>query len=321
MKIILSKENNIETAEMRHAYVDTIIEMIDAGQPVMHLDADLMYASGVRGKWKEYPKNIIECGIAESNMLGTAAGLSSEGKIPFTHSFGAFSARRVCDQIFMSCAYAKLNVKVIGSDPGVCAELNGGTHAANEDISIMRAIPEVTIIEPTDVTMLKQLIKSTVDTYGVFYIRLLRRFTKKVYEEGSTFELGKAALIRDGKDVTIVAAGIEVAEAIEAAKILEAEGISARVLDMFTIKPLDTEAIIAAAQETGAIVTAENHNIVGGLGAAVAETLVENCPVPMERIGINDIFGEVGKMDYLMKRFELTAEDIVKKAKKVIARK
>lgn len=321
MGILLSKENNVEDREMRTVYASFLKEKFDKGQPVMALDADLMFASGIRGISENYPNNIIECGIAEANMIGVAAGLSMEGKIPFTHSFGVFSSRRVCDQVFASCAYAKLNVKVIGSDPGIASTLNGGTHAANEDIAIMRAIPEITIVEPTDSVMFRKILDLAVDTYGTFYIRLFRGAARKIYMESSNFKLGKSVLIRSGTDVTIIACGIEVAEAIDAAKILETEGISACVLDMFTIKPLDTEAVITAAKETGAIVTAENHNVIGGLGGAVAETLAENYPVPMERIGIKDIFGEVGQFDYLKHKFELTAEDIVKKAEKAISRK
>lgn len=321
MEILLAKQNVVEDIQMRQVYGATLKEMFDEGKPVVALDADLMFASGIRANLSKYPENVFECGISEANMFGVAAGLSLEGRIPFAHSFGVFCSRRALDQIFMSGAYAKLNVKVVGSDPGVAAGINGGTHSANEDVAIMRVIPGMNIVEPSDSTMFKEILKLAADTYGMFYIRMFRMNAVKIYEDGSKFELGKAVKLRDGKDVTIIAAGLEVIEAIKAADILKSEGISARVLDMFTIKPIDEKAILEAAKETGAIVTAENHNIIGGLGGAVAEFLSENSMVPMERIGIKDIFGEVGPVDWLKKRFELTAEDIVKKAKKVISRK
>jgi transketolase len=222
----------------------------------------------------------------------------------------------------MSAAYAKLNVRIIGSDPGVTAAYNGGTHMPFEDMGIMRNIPEVTVLEPTDSTMLRDVIKQLADAYGVFYVRLMRKNAVKVFEEGSRFEIGKAVTLREGQDATIIAiGGICVAESLEAAKALAARGISVRVLNMFTLKPVDREAVIRSAAETGAIVTAENHNIINGLGSAVAEVLAENIPAPLERVGVQDIFGEVGPLDYLKQRFGLTASDIVKKVEKAIARK
>jgi transketolase len=221
----------------------------------------------------------------------------------------------------MSCAYAKLNVKIIGSDPGITAALNGGTHMPFEDVGIMRTIPGMTVIEPTDTVMLREMIAKIAEEYGTHYIRMARRIVTKVYEAGSAFEIGKAVQIMDGSDLTIIAAGFCVAEAIKAAEIMAKRGISARVIDMFTIKPIDKEAIVKAAAETGAIVTAENHNILNGLGSAVAEVLAENRPAPMERVGVEDIFGEVGPVDYLAERFGLTAGKIVKKAERVLSRK
>lgn len=321
MSIKLAKENEIDTQEMRQAYAEAMVEMIEGGEPVMPMDADLMRAVGLLPYQSKYPDNIVECGIAEANMMGVAAGLSAEGFIPFPHSFATFSTRRAIDQIFMSGAYAKLNVKVIGSDPGVCAALNGGTHMAFEDVAIMRAVPEMTIIEPTDAAMMRDLTFRAARTYGMFYIRMNRVKAEQVYEENSVFEIGKAVMLRDGSDATIIAAGREVIEAIRAAQVLASEGISVRVLDMFTIKPIDQEAICAAAHDTGAIVTAENHNVIGGLGSAVAEVLAEHCPIPMERVGVRDIFGEVGPTPWLKERFGLTASDIAEKVRVVIKRK
>jgi transketolase len=254
-------------------------------------------------------------------MIGVAAGLSATGKVPFAHSFATFTTRRSLDQVFMSAAYAKLNVRIIGSDPGVMASFNGGTHMAFEDLGVMRGIPEMTVLEPTDSTMLCDLIKQLANAYGVFYIRLMRRNAVKVYEEGSTFAIGKAVTLREGKDATIIAIGLCVAESIQAAKVLASRGLSVRVVNMFTLKPLDREAVIRCAAKTGAIVTAENHNIINGLGSAVAEVLSESIPTPLERVGVQDLFGEVGSADYLKQKFELTAADIVKKVEKVISRK
>lgn len=321
MNIKLAKDNRPGDLEMRQAYAQALVKMIEAGEPIIATDADLMRAIGVLPYKEKYPDNIFDCGIAEANMIGVACGLSAEGFIPFTHTFGTFASRRVMDQVFMSGAYAKKNVKMLGSDPGVCAALNGGTHMALEDVAMMRCVPEVTIVEPTDAAMVKDLIPKIAHTYGMFYIRMCRTKVEIIYEDGSEFDIGKAVTLRDGNDVTIIAAGREVIEAQKAAELLAAEGMNARVLDMFTIKPLDSEAVLAAAMETGAIVTAENHNIVGGLGSAVAELLADCFPAPVERVGAKDVFGEVGPSDYLKQRFGITADDIAVAAKKAVARK
>jgi transketolase len=230
-------------------------------------------------------------------------------------------SRRAFDQTFLSAAYAKLNVRIVGSDPGITAAFNGGTHMSFEDMGILRNIPEMTVLEPTDSTMLADIIRQLADLYGVFYVRLMRKKAIKFYEEGSRFEIGKANRIRDGKDVSLIANGICVFESVKAADLLAQKGVAARVVDMFTLKPIDKDMIIRCAQETGAIVTAENHNIINGLGSAVAEVLVENTPVPMERIGVSDWFGEVGSVDYLKERFSMTAECIADKALRVMTRK
>jgi transketolase len=321
MTILLAKENVEEEVAMKDAYCQTMMELAEKDDRIVALDADLMNSMGMAPFHKKYPNRMVDCGVQEANMIGVAAGLSATGKVPYAHSFATFSTRRCLDQVFMSAAYAKLNVRIIGSDPGIMAGFNGGTHMPFEDMGLMRNIPEVTVLEPTDSTMLRDLVKQLADVYGVFYIRLVRKNVVKVYEEGSRFEIGKAVRLRDGKDATIIAIGLCVAESIQAAKILASRGVSVRVLNMFTLKPIDREAVIQCAAETGAIVTAENHNIINGLGSAVAEVLVENIPTPMERIGVQDVFGEVGPADYLIQRFELTAADIVKKVEKVISRK
>lgn len=321
MMIKLDKENKLSEIEMRQVYAEGLIKLIEQGEPILITDADLMRPIGILPYKEKYPDHIFDCGIAESNMIGIACGLSVEGFIPFTHSFATFASRRVMDQVFMSGAYAKRNVKMIGSDPGICAGLNGGTHMAFEDVAMMRAVPELTIIEPTDIVMLENLIPKIAHTYGMMYIRICRVQTENIYAPGSDFEIGKAAMLRDGKDVTIIAAGREVVEAVRAAELLAAEGIEARVLDMFTIKPLDKDAVVRAAKETGAVVTAENHNVIGGLGSAVAETLALSYPVPMEFVGVQDVFGEVAATNVLKEHFALMAKDIAAAAKKAVSRK
>jgi len=271
--------------------------------------------------FKEFPDRAIQCGVAEANMIGIAAGLSSMGKIPFAHSFGCFASRRVCDQIMISASYAKQNVRIVGSDPGVTAAYNGGTHMPFEDMGVLRSIPEITLIEPTDTVMLADIIKQLEKLYGVYYIRMARKNVVGIYEEGSTFEIGHGNILKDGSDVSIIASGIMVAEALKAAKALRAEGVSAKVIDMFTWKPIDAKLVADCASSTGAIVTAENHNVIGGLGSAVAEAVVQSHPVPIEMVGIKDRFGQVGTEDFLRKEYNLTAEEIVKSAKRAIARK
>jgi transketolase len=254
-------------------------------------------------------------------MIGVATGLSLTGKIPFAHSFAAFVSRRACDQIFVSAAYAKLNVKIVGSDPGIMAALNGGTHMPFEDMGIMRGIPGITVLEPTDTVMLKYVLKQMANTYGVQYMRLLRKNAVKIFEEGSVFEIGKAVTLKEGTDATVIASGFCVAESIKACKTLSEQGINAKLLNIFTWKPIDAEAIVKAAKETGAIITAENHNVINGLGSAVAEILTQNYPVIQEMVGVQDEFGEVGPVDYLAERFKLSEQYIVEAVKKAVARK
>jgi len=320
--MILSTMNNIkENVAMRDVYCQTLIELAKKNDQIVVLDADLMSSMGMTPFLKEFPERTFNCGVQEANMIGVSAGLSATGKIPYAHTFGPFATRRCYDQVFLSGAYTKSNIRIIGSDPGVTAAYNGGTHMSFEDLGIMRNIPGMTIIIPTDSIMLRNIIKQVAELFGMFYIRLLRKNAIKIYEKGSTFEIGKAVKLKDGKEVTIIANGIMVIEALNAAHMLEEKGISARVLDMFTLKPIDKEEVIKCAEETGAIVTVENHNIINGLGSAIAEVLVENIPTPMGRIGVKDLFGEVGSVDFLKERFELTARDIVKKVEDILERK
>ena len=306
---------------LRETYVDLLIEYAAKDDRIVLLEADLSKAAGT-GRFKEvYPDRLINVGIAEANMVGVAAGMSAMGKIPFTHTFTAFATRRCCDQVTLSVAYAGLNVKLMGSDPGVTAELNGGTHMSMEDVAIMRNIPGMTIYEPVDSAQLKKIFPQILAAPGPVYIRLLRRNAVKIFDDDQTFTLGKGTMIKEGKDVTIIASGILVAEAVKAAEALKNEGIDAEVINIHTIKPLDEEMVIASAKKTGAVVTAENHSIIGALGDAVTECLSENYPVPVRRVGVNDHFGEVGLTDFLMEKYGLTAEHIVEEAKKAISMK
>lgn len=321
MSVKVADHHEVSSKELRKEFCDTLLAMAAEDEKVVVLDADLMNAAGTKLFGAAYPERTFDCGVQEANMIGTAAGLSSRGFIPFTHTFGPFAARRACDQIFMSCAYAKQNVKVVGSDPGITAALNGGTHMPFEDLGIMSTIPEMTVVEPCDLVSIAKVTRLAKETYGCWYMRLHRKGAPVIYDEETDFTIGKANLLRDGKDVTIIAMGYLVAEALKAADALAAEGISARVLDMWCLKPLDVDAVLAAAKETGAIVTAENHNVKNGLGSAVASALALNCPAVVEMVGVQDEFGEVGPVPYLAERFKLTADEITAKVKKAIARK
>lgn len=319
--MISTAVNTPETRAMRDVYAATLMELAEKDSRIVILDADLMNSIGTVPFAKKYPERTFNCGIQEANMIGAAAGMSAVGLIPFTHTFACFSSRRAADQVFMSCAYAELNVKMIASDPGITAAYNGGTHMALEDLGIMRSIPGLTIVEPVDSVMLADVLKQAAAVKGNFYIRLLRKMAVKIYEEGSTFQIGKAVTLREGTDVTIFASGICTADALTAADILATQNIQAQVINPFTIKPIDAEGITEAVKKTGAAVTVENHNIIGGLGSAVAEVLSEYCPAPLERVGVRDTFGEVGPVDYLKKRFQMTPDDIVRSALKAIRKK
>lgn len=302
-------------------YLTCLTELAKTDESILRLEADLMMALGP-GFWMEYPDRTINCGIQEANMVGVGAGLSATGFKPFLHTFGCFMTRRTFDQVFISGAFAKLNLKMVGSDPGITAKYNGGTHMPFEDVGIMRLVPGAMIFDCADPVQIRSITHQITDLYGIQYLRFPRTFEGyAVYEEGSEFELGKGVVLKDGKDVTIVAAGSMVSEALDAASLLEKEGIRAAVIDMFTVKPVDRELLVEYAKKTGAVVTAENHNVIGGLGSAVAEALSESCPTVMGRIGSQDKFGEVGDYAYLIKAFNMTAEDIAETAKRVIARK
>ncbi|MBQ6594221.1 MAG: transketolase family protein [Clostridia bacterium] len=319
--VTLMRQLQEDPREMRTVYFQALLDAAESDPNIFVLDCDLARSIGSAPFIQRFPDRHLDCGIQEANACGLAAGMSLRGFVPFVQSFGVFASRRILDQIYISCAYAGLNVKIIGADPGVTAAVNGGTHMALEDAGILRAVPGVTIIEPSDPVMMYQVVRQMTEHYGVDYLRLNRKKAVRLYTEDSSFTIGKGALIRDGADVTIFACGIMVHEALKAAEILEREGISARVVDMFTIKPIDADMIVESAERTGAVVTAENHSIIGGLGSAVAEVLGEKCPVPLERVGVMDRFGEVGSVDYLKERFGLTDQQIAEKARRAVRRK
>lgn len=307
--------------EMRQTLAGALVERAKTDDRIVVIEADLMSCHATKVFKQEFPERFVNVGIAEQNMIGIAAGMSTMGKIPFAYSFGPFATRRCYDQIFISVAYARQNVKIVGTDPGVLAEYNGGTHMPFEDMALMRAIPHMVCFEPVDATMLEKAVDQIVDYQGAVYIRLQRKKAEKVFDDTLNFELGKAIKIKDGKDVTLIASGIMVARAIEAAELLKEDGISARVVNIHTWKPIDKDAIIECAKETGAIVTCENHNVCNGLGSAVCEVVCQNSPVPMRLVGVKDEFGQVGKNAYLSEQYHITTQDIVEAAREVVKNK
>jgi len=286
------------------------------------LDADLSKSTKTDTFRKKYPERFFNMGIAEGNMMATAAGISTCGKIVFASTFAIFASERSCEQIRNSICYPKLNVKIGASHAGLTVGEDGASHQCVEDIAIMRALPNMTVICPADAVETRHAVKAAIEHDGPVYLRLGRLAVPVLYDESSySFELGKGITISEGSDVTIIATGLMLQYAMEAADLLKQEGISARVIDIHTIKPIDKDLIIKAAKETGAIVTAEEHSIIGGLGGAVAEVLVENYPVPLKMVGVEDKFGKSGKPDKLLEMYGLTARNIAEKAKAAIKMK
>ena len=286
-------------------------KLMNKNENVVLLNADLAKPNGFGDFSLKFPKRAINVGIAEQNMASIAAGMSSYGFIPFICSFTPFATRRICDQIAISICYAKQNVKIIGSDPGISAEYNGGTHMSFEDIGVLRSIPNIVIFEPTDNAQLKNLLPQIVDYKGPVYIRMFRKSTPDIFDENETFNLFKSQKIKHGEDVSIFCSGIMVDETLKANKKLEEMGINAEIINIHTIKPIDEESIISSVQKTKAAVTVENHNIMGGLRSAVSEVICENYPVPVRSVGIRDTFGQVGKMPYLKEIYKMTEKDII----------
>lgn len=305
----------------RDSYGKALVELADKYDFVV-LDADLAEATKTVYFKKAYPERFFDCGIAEGNMISTAAGLAAAGKMAFASSFAMFAAGRAFEQVRNSVGYPHLNVKIGATHAGITVGEDGATHQCLEDIALMRTIPGMTVINPSDDIEARAAVKAACETYGPFYMRFGRAAVEVINDRPDyKFEVGKGVLLRDGKDVTIIATGIMVQTSLEAAKMLEDEGIDARVVNIHTIKPIDKEIIIKAAEETGAIVTAEEHNIIGGLGSAVAEVICENKPVPMLRVGVEDRFGKSGKVPPLLEEYGLTAKNIVDKVRKAVKMK
>lgn len=306
---------------LRETYVDLLLKYAEKNERITLVEADLARAAGTLRFRERYPDRLIDVGVAEANLVGVAAGMAAMGKIPFAHTFTPFMSRRACDQVTLSVAYTGLNVRLVGSDPGVTAELNGGTHMSMEDVAIMRNIPGMVVFEPTDSAQLREAFPQILEHQGPVYIRLLRRQAAKIFDDNCDFQLGKGIILREGTDITVISSGIMVEEALMAAEQLEADGISAEVINIHTIKPLDEELILKSARKTQAVITAENGSIINGLGSAVAECLSEKLPTFMKRIGVQDHFGEVGLTDYLKQKYGLTAESIIKAAKQCLKHK
>lgn len=305
----------------RESFGEALCALAETNPDIVVLDADLAEATKTGIFKKQYPDRFFDCGIAEQNMVGIAAGLAACGKIPFAASFAMFAAGRAFEQVRNSVGYPHLNVKIVGSHAGISVGEDGATHQCCEDIALMRSIPGMVVLNPADHYEMQAAVKAAAEYVGPVYIRLGRLAVESVNNNDDyAFEIGKGITLRDGKDITIIATGLLVQEAVKAAKALEAAGIDARVLDIHTIKPLDTELVLKAAQETGRIVVAEEHNVIGGLGEAVSSYLSEACPTPVTKIGVYDKFGHSGPAVDLLKEFGLSAENIEVTVKEVLGK-
>ncbi len=313
----------MEKIATRGAYGEELVKLAEEYPELVVLDADLSSATMTKAFSKAYPERFFNMGIAEADMMGFAAGLAACGKKPFANSFAMFSAGRAWEQVRNSIAYPHLNVKCVGSHGGLSVGEDGATHQCVEDLALMSAIPGMVVVNPCDGPEMRRAVKALLDYDGPAYLRLGRMAVESVTDEtpGYEFTLGKAAMLRDGADVTLAATGLMVQRALAAAEMLAAKGVSARVLDFHTIKPLDTEAVLAAARETGCIVTSEEHSVIGGLGSAVASVCAENCPVPVVCHGVMDEFGRSGKALEVLEAYGLTAEVMVEKAMQALALK
>ena len=303
----------------REAYGKALAALANTNENVVVLDADLSKSTKTADFKAVAPERFFNMGIAEGNMMGVAAGLSTCGKVPFVSTFAMFAAGRAFEQIRNSICYPKLNVKVCATHAGLTVGEDGASHQAIEDISLMRSVPNMVVINPADDIETEAAIKAVAEMEGPCYVRLGRMAVSRVNDEANyNFVIGKGITLAEGNDVAIIATGIIVEAALEAKEELAKEGINARVINIHTIKPIDEELIIKAAKETGVIVTAEEHSIIGGLGSAVAEVVSENCPVPVLRVGVKDTFGESGKPNELLEKYGLTSKDIVNKVKEAI---
>ncbi|MBR5922260.1 MAG: transketolase family protein [Clostridia bacterium] len=312
---------DIKTVATRAGYGEALVELGNERDDFLVMDADLAAATQT-GKFKQaFPDRFYNCGIAEQNMMSIAAGIAATGKRVIVSSFAMFASGRAFEQIRNSICYPKLPVIIGATHGGISVGEDGATHQCNEDIALMRTLPNMTVINPADAVEAKKAVRAALEHDGPVYMRFGRYAVPVIFDDGYKFEIGKANILRDGGDVSIIATGLMVDEALKAHDILKAEGISARVINMATIKPLDSAAVLAAAKETGAIVTAEEHSVIGGLGSAVSELVCESCPVPVVKLGVYDRFGYSGPAAKLLDDFGLRAVNIVEKAKAAIALK
>ena len=314
----MAEVKNIAT---RDAYGAALCELAEKRQDFVVFDADLAAATKTGAFKKVHPEMFYNCGIAEQNMMSVAAGFAATGKLVFASSFALFAAGRAFEQVRNSIGYPHLNVKIGATHAGISVGEDGATHQCCEDIALMRTIPGMTIINPADAVEARQAVLAAAEMDGPVYMRFGRLAVPVVFGDDYKFEIGKGVELKAGTDVTVIATGLMVKEAMEAYDLLAAEGISARIINMATIKPIDRDIIVKAAKETGAIVTAEEHSVIGGLGSAVAEVVTEECPVPVIKVGVNDTFGMSGPANDLLGIFGLRAKDIVAKAKEAIAKK
>ncbi len=311
--------SEVKKIATRDSYGNALAELGKEHENLVVLDADLAAATKTGVFKKAYPERFIDCGIAEANMTGVAAGLSTCGKVPFISSFAMFVAGRAFEQVRNSIGYPHLNVKIGATHAGITVGEDGATHQCNEDIALMRTIPGMVIINPADDVEARAAVKAAYEYEGPVYLRFGRLALPIIHNESSyKFEIGKGEILRDGKDVTIVATGAMVSNSLEAAEKLAADGIEAKVINIHTIKPLDEELVVAAAKETGKVVTVEEHSVIGGLGSAVCDTLAQKAPTQVMKIGMNDTFGESGSAVELLKKYKLDAESIYEKIKNFV---
>ncbi len=308
--------SDVKKIATRESYGNALVELGKEHEDVVVLDADLAAATKTGVFKKAFPERHIDCGIAECNMIGVAAGIATTGKVPFASSFAMFAAGRAFEQVRNSVGYPKLNVKIGATHAGISVGEDGATHQCNEDIALMRTIPGMVVINPSDDIEAKAAVKAAYEHQGPVYMRFGRLAVPVINDnEDYKFELGKGVVLREGKDVTIIASGLPVSNCLEAAEKLAKDGIEAKVINIHTIKPLDEELVIAAAKETGKVVTVEEHSVIGGLGSAVCDVLSENAPTKVLKIGINDVFGESGPAVELVKKYGLDADSIYTKVK------
>lgn len=303
--------SDIKKISTRKAYGKALVELGKKNENIVVFDADLSKSTMTADFGKEFPDRFFNAGIAEANMMGMAAGMAMSGKVAFASTFAMFAAGRAYEIIRNSIAYPDANVKICATHAGITVGEDGASHQCIEDLALMRVIPGMTVIHPADATSTSKLIEQVAEMDGPCYVRLGRLDIPVIYDKNANIEVGKGVIVREGHDHTVIACGLMVNEALTAAEKLEKEGISVRVIDMHTIKPLDSDIIITAAKETGSIITAEEHSVIGGLGSAVAEVLSQNCPVSMKLIGIQDRFGQSGKPALLMEEYNITSNDIV----------